>query len=293
VTAGLRLDDIRRAALESTPDPFSPRPAMDEESMLSANPKLAAAWIVRPDVRSRTRLRASIGTGIRPPDGFEIAFTDNPSLKPERSISAEAGVEQALAGGRVLLETTAFANHYDDLIIAVGSFAESSRYRTDNISNARARGLELAGTARTRLQIVVPTDLHLRLGYTLLDTEVLAVDEGRAAPPPFAVGDPLLRRPRHQFSMDLGLTAGRLSAFAHGGGRGKAFDVEPNFGTFGGLFYSGGYSVWDAGASWRVTRQLELFGRVTNLFDRRYEETFGFPALGRGAAAGLRVAAGR
>jgi hypothetical protein len=32
---------------------------------------------------------------------------------------------------------------------------------------------------------------------------------------------------------------------------------------------------------------------VTNLFDRSYEEAFGFPALGRSGMAGLRVAAGR
>ena len=69
--------------------------------------------------------------------------------------------------------------------------------------------------------------------------------------------------------------------------------VEPSYGTFGGLFEAAGYKVWTAGASWRVSRQLELFGRIDNLFDRRYEEVFGFPALGRGAVAGLRIATGR
>ena len=42
-----------------------------------------------------TRLHAAAGTGIRPPDALEIAFTDNPNLKPERSRSVEAGVDQA------------------------------------------------------------------------------------------------------------------------------------------------------------------------------------------------------
>ena len=37
-----------------------------------------------------------------------------------------------------------------------------------------------------------------------------------------------------------------------GGGRGRVLDVEPSFGTFGGLFDAAGYAVWNAGASWRV-----------------------------------------
>ena len=49
-----------------------------------------------------TKIRGAAGTGIRPPDAFEIAFTDNPSLKPERSSSVEAGVDQALFDGRGL-----------------------------------------------------------------------------------------------------------------------------------------------------------------------------------------------
>ena len=62
---------------------------------------------------------------------------------------------------------------------------------------------------------------------------------------------------------------------------------------FGGLFCAKGYDVWHAGASWRVVRGVEVFGRVENLFDRAYEEALGFPAPGRTAMAGIRVAAGR
>ena len=144
VTAGLRLDDIRRSSLEESPDAFSPRPAMDDDSVLSLNPKAAIAWNARGGSADFTKLRGSVGTGIRPPGAFDLAFTDNPSLKPERSFSSEVGIEQAFAGGQGRAEAVAFFNNYDDLIVAVGSFRESSRYTTDNISNARARGFELA-----------------------------------------------------------------------------------------------------------------------------------------------------
>jgi outer membrane cobalamin receptor len=70
-------------------------------------------------------------------------------------------------------------------------------------------------------------------------------------------------------------------------------DVDPTLGTFGGMFDAPGYAVWNVGASFGLVPHVEIYGRVTNLFDRAYEEVFGFPALGRGAYAGLRVAAGR
>ena len=287
--AGVRLEHIRRERLE----PSGSRPELAEDAVVSANPKLSAAWIAAGSGSSFTKIRGAIGTGIRPPDGFELAFTDNPGLRPERSVSAEAGVDQAFAGGRGLLEAAAFFNEYDDLIVAVGSFSGSSRYRTDNISNARARGLELGLTLRHRIAAPVPIDVTGRAGYTFLDSEVLAVDNDSEAPPPFEVGQPLLRRPRHQFSAEIAVAAGRFSGFLRAAGRGRTLDVEPSFGTFGGLFEATGYQVWNAGGAWRLTRFAELFARVENVFDRSYEETFGFPALGRRASAGLRLATGR
>src|SRR5262249_35190592 len=49
VPGGVRVDDIRRDALPGVSDPFSPRPAFAADSIVSTNPKVAAAWIARPD----------------------------------------------------------------------------------------------------------------------------------------------------------------------------------------------------------------------------------------------------
>lgn len=285
VTGGVRLDDIDREPLPGGPD--------EDDRVVAVNPRLAVSWLARPEAGNSTRLRASAATGIRPPGAFDIAFTNNPSLRPERSVSGEAGVEQAFAGGRAHVDAAVFYNRYDDLIVAVGSFSGSSRYTTDNISNARARGLELGVTAGHRIAAGRPVDLQARVSYTFVDSDVLAIDQDDQAPPPFTVGEPLLRRPRHQFSAELVARSGMITAFLSGRARGRALDVEPSLGTFGGLFYADGFTVWNTGLSFRVRRVGELFGRVENLFDSSYEEAFGFPALGRRATIGLRVAAGR
>lgn len=287
--AGVRAEHLTRRALGASVDPFSPRPAFDADTVTSWNPKLSASYVLVPmrDGRTiQTRVKANAGTGIRPPDAFEIAFTDNPSLAPERSRSLDVGVEQWFASGRVALEATYFHNRYDDLIVAVGrAFANASRYRTDNIANARARGVEVSGSLRTS------SGVGVRAGYTWLDSEVLAVDAYATAPSPFAVGDRLLRRPRHQGVVEATLVRAGFSAFVRTLARGDVLDVDPSWGSFGGTLVAPGHVRTDVGAAVRLPGRagIELFGRVTNLFDRAHEEAFGFPAPGRGLAGGLRV----
>jgi outer membrane receptor protein involved in Fe transport len=233
-------------------------------------------------------VRVAAGTGIRPPDAFEIAFTDNPGLAPERSRSVEAGLVQTFAGGAVQADATVFHNGYDDLIISVGRLSGTSRYRTDNIANARARGAEVALAWRPRAAF------SARGHYTYLDTEVLDVDgAGGQAPPPFSVGDRLLRRPAHQGGLDLTWTGARLQAFATANLRGRTLDVEPSFGAFGRLFENDGYRVVTLGGAWTLASRLSVYARVVNAFDARYEDVLGFPALGRTMYAGIRVAARR
>jgi outer membrane cobalamin receptor len=292
IAAGARLEMIRRDQLESNLTGFVPRPAFASDTVRSLNPKASAGWMVRaPDSTHDgwTRLHVSAGTGIRPPDALEIAFTDNPRLKPERSRSVELGLEQGLGGGATTLGATGFLNSYTDLIVSVGqALQDASQYRSDNISNARARGVELSAATRARWGLAV------RAGYTWLDTEVLAVNGlPGVAPPPFNTGDPLIRRPRHQGSVDLTFTRARVTAFARAGLRGRVLDVEPSYGAFGGLFSAAGYTVVDAGLTVRLWRQVDLFARSTNLLDRRYEEVLGYPALGRSVWVGVRVAASR
>ena len=285
MAGGVRLDQIRLNALAG--DGFG-RPTFTDRTEMSVNPKVSFGWYMRPaDVTDNwSRLRVSAGTGIRPPGAFEIAFTDNPALKPERTRSVDVGLGQALASGRIVLEATAFFNRYDDLIVSVGqSFKDASQFRTDNLDNSRARGLEVAASART------DQGLEVRATYTWLHTEVLELDETLGqAKTGFNVGDSLLRRPRHQGSLEILFTQYLLTVFTSAGARGRTLDVDPSYVTFGGLFDNPGYKVVDFGGSLRILEGFDLTARVQNLFNRHYEEAFGFPALGRSFVAGVRIA---
>lgn len=291
VTVGVRAERITRAALAANPSPFSPRPAFPDETIVSINPRVSAVWALVAGATAdepATRVRVAAGTGIRPPDAFEIAFTDNPGLKPERNVSSEVGLVQTLVRGTLQAEATAFHNRYDDLIVAVGRLARTSRYRTDNIANARARGVELALAWRPS------TTLSMRSHYTWLDTAVLALDgaDGQA-PSPFRVGDALFRRPSHQGGLDLSWQTSRAQVFAMATLRGDTRDVEPNFGASGGVFTNPGHAVVTVGGAWTPHPRLSFYARVANVGGLRYEDVLGYPALGRTAYAGIRVAARR
>ncbi len=292
IQAGLRAEYITRKALGSEPSGFPPRPTFEDDSVVSVNPKVSVSWLLSPggpgqSANAWTRVHAAGGTGIRPPDAFEIAFTNNPDLKPERSRSLELGVTQAFAGGAIYLDATAFFNQYDDLIVTVGSLRDVSSFSSDNISNARARGLETSAAWQAT------SGLGVKATYTFLDTEIRAVDGLAQAPSPYQVGDRLLRRPTHQGSVVLDWTMGRATVFAALNARGETLDAEPAFGPSGGLYENPGRTLVDLGGGYTLVRGLEVFARVLNLFDKDYEEVLGYPSPGRTAFAGVRIAARR
>jgi outer membrane receptor protein involved in Fe transport len=134
--------------------------------------------------------------------------------------------------------------------------------------------------------------VSVRGAFTWLDTEVLGIDNfATAAPPPYAVGDPLVRRPRHQGSLDVRYARNWLQLYLAVNGRGDMSDLEPNFAST--TLTNPGYVVADFGGSVRIAAGLEAYARVTNLADRSYEDALGYPAPGRLAMVGLRVAIGR
>ena len=158
-----------------------------------------------------------------------------------------------------------------------------------HLERARAGDRARIDAARGREDI----DLQARLGYTFLDTNILAVDAAAAAPPPFRPGDPLLRRPRHQWSFDVMAVRGPLTAWVRGGGRGHVLDVEPTLGTFGGLFDAAGFAVgtWAGAGPSSGASSCSAASRISSI-DRTRRRS----ASRRSAGArwrGIRVAAGR
>jgi len=292
VTTGLRVDDIRTSALP--PDAFGERPLLAASSVVQANPRVSLGYLLRqggpPSALGATRLHASTGTGIRAPDGFELAFTNNPHLKPERSITMDAGVEQRLWSDRMVVDATYFYNRFKDQIVTLGgSFQNLSTFSSDNLANSRAQGLELSARAQAG------RDLEISVAYTRLDTGILALDGRTLAQTPFRVGQALIRRPRDSASYDVTWRHGRLRLNTNAYLRGSVLDLEPNDGTFACtiglpcLLRNKGYVLANAGFAFQLQRNLEIHGELNNFLNQKYEESLGFPALHLNFMAGIRL----
>jgi outer membrane cobalamin receptor len=283
--AGIRFDNLRTHSIP--PDAWGSRPLIPESSVVKANPRISAAYIAREaaadGVFGGTRIHGSFGTGIRPPDGFELAFTDNPELKPEKSISFDSGVEQSLYGTRAVVDFTYFYNRFDDQIVTIsGAIQNLSKYSSDNLKNSRGQGFEVSFRA-TPIR-----SLEFGGEYTFLDSSILALDGSRMAKAPFEVGQELLRRPRHSASYNIAWRFKQLTLSTNGYIRGAVLDGEPANGS---PFYKNkGYTRADAGISYRLPKGVEVYARLNNLLNQKYEESLGFPALRLNFMAGVRVA---
>jgi outer membrane receptor protein involved in Fe transport len=270
INIGGRQDIYQTPLIPGNPVGFPPRPDYPARTDTQLSPKLSAAFVFRPG----TRLHASYGTGIRPPGGSDLAFTNNPALKPERVHGFDAGGSQSLMNGKVSLDLTFFRNRYEDLIVSLGgNLASLSQFFTDNLANATAHGLETsAGFRPTRW-------LNIAGNYTWLDTEVLSLNGGIGLVQEYyTVGQPLPRRPRHSGGMVMTFRYRKLDANVTGGFRGRTLDVEPNFGASAGFFNNAGYQNVGVNLNYRVLGNLTAYVNMHNVLNQRYEEIFGYPA---------------
>lgn len=293
LSAGFRIDNIRTGQLPADQIDAG-RPAIPAASITKLDPRVSVAYLAHnasdAGLLGATRIHSSFGTGIRPPDGFELGFTNNPKLKPERSISVDAGVEQHFFSDRASLNVTYFYSRFKDQIVTIGTaFAGPNSFDSENIANSRAYGIE------TNLRLQPLRSLQITAEYTWLNTAYLALDGFTTVQPPFVVGDSFLRQPRSSAGYNITWTHRRLTLNMNASIRGAALDLEPNDGTFACefepqcLFRNPGYVDANAGFSFRLPLGAELFGQLNNFPNQKYEESFGFPALRLNFMAGLRL----
>jgi vitamin B12 transporter len=214
---------------------------------------------------TETILRANVGTGFRAPSISQLYFppvgvNSNPNLRPEESFGWDVGFEQPLVKKTLRFGATFFHNDFDQLI---------DNFPPVNVSRARTLGVETFASWSPL------TNVTLRTAYTWLDAEDLSADMR------------LIRRPEHRGSVGLNWKIPpSLSASAE-----ALFVGERPDSNFNALPTTRvtlpGYTKLGLGLRWNVCKNLELYGRAENLLDQKYEDVFGFPALGRFFAAGV------
>ncbi|HEV3180786.1 MAG TPA: TonB-dependent receptor [Steroidobacteraceae bacterium] len=218
-----------------------------------------------------TKLKASVGSGFKAPtlselfQNFPPFFFANPNLRPESSLGYDAGIEQGFGADTVRVGATYFHNRIRDLIAS-----DITGTTWANIGRAITRGVESFVAYRPARQ------LTLRLDYTYTE----ASDD--------VLHQQLLRRPKHKGNLIatwhasdallLNLDVLTVSSWVDGN---RDFSIP--------RLEAPGYTTLNLAASFDLSGQLALFGRIDNLLDRRYQNPVGFLRPGFGVFAGIRA----
>ena len=217
-----------------------------------------------------TKLKASIGTGFKAPTLSQM-FVDFPAfgsfgnrnLRPEESLGYDFGFEQPLFDNRVRFGATYFHNDITNLI--VNNFVTYI-----NVGEAETYGAE------TFASVAVTDRFTVRADYTYTIARDATTDLE------------LLRRPRHKGSISavwrpidpLTLSGTIISV-------GEFIDANRDFSIP--RLTAPGYTIVNVAANYTIDKHATVFGRIDNLFDKRYQNPTGFLRPGIGVFAGLRL----
>jgi vitamin B12 transporter len=255
----------------------------DNQSFGTAwTPSFSTAYLFR---ETGTKLKAGYAKGFKAPTlndlffppGFGCPAFGNPNLSPEKSWELNAGVEQDLLRDRVKLGATYFHREVQDMIEGRPIPGDPlGCFRAENVGSARFDGAELS------LGIKLLASLTVNANYTYLDWDTA---DGK-----------LPRRPRHRGNVNLNYVFDRLNinASANFVGRRDDFRAASPFGNI----TKPGYAIFDLASyyslPWRVpaVKDLTLFGKIENLFNRKYEEVDGFRARPLNFLLGVRATFG-
>lgn len=215
-----------------------------------------------------TSFKGSFGTGFKSPSLYQLysPYGDQ-NLNPEKSFSWDAGIEQVITPLKLTIGAIYFNNRFRNLIDYDWSI---SKY--GNVGRASSEGVEL--TAKVR-----PIDeLTISAGYTFTQTE----DK--------STGLELLRRPKQKVSANIDYSNKRVAlgvGFTYAGARFDNYYDSATYSTTRVTLKD--YPLFNLSASYNVTDQIQLFGRIENLFDQRYETIYGYGNPGFSTYGGVKV----
>ncbi|NQY97254.1 MAG: TonB-dependent receptor [Henriciella sp.] len=203
--------------------------------------------------------RASWGQGFKAPTLFQLSgggfAAPNPNLQPETSEAFDVGIDWRSQDGRLAASVTVFDTDIENLI----SFASTGYF---NEAMVESTGIELTG--RAELTEWASVDI----GYAYID----AADTN---------GNPLRRQPEH--SGDI-----RLSLDPDGPFSGVVL-VRYNGEEPDGSNVVDSWTRVDLSGSYDLKENVELFGRVENLFDEQYQQIRGYGTPGLSGSVGIRL----
>lgn len=223
------------------------------------------------DLTSKWKALASVSTAFVAPTLFQqydnVFGYGNTGLKSESSTSYEAGIQYA--EGKDLVRLTVFETHVRDQIASRYMGGRSQYFNIDRVKNT---GVELTA------QSDVYGWFDLKANMTWQNPKNQDTDER------------LIRRSKWFGTLSASKTLGKWYF-----GTDISYNSHRSDLAYDSMTYSNrsvdlsSYALVDLNARYDITKNIAIYGRIANLFDKQYETSYGYNQLGRAGFIGVNV----
>ncbi|MCL2154451.1 MAG: TonB-dependent receptor [Leptospirales bacterium] len=206
-----------------------------------------------------TRLKGSYATSFKAPTIYQLydSYSGEKDLDPENGKHYEIGIEQPFFSEIVKIGLTYFNNRYKEHI----DYSYVT-YKYENIGEIESSGYE------SFIDFKLPLNLTLSGSYTYTKTK----DK--------ETGDELLRRPKHQAAAVLNWSfyegANLNIAYNYVG---KRYDIGP--------VELDSYSTIDVKLLYWINQYIQIYGRIENAGNKKYQQINGYAMPQRAFYAGV------
>ncbi len=224
------------------------------------NSQFGSVWIptlgFAMEISNSTTWKGTVSKGYRSPTMRELfMWGPNPNLNPETIWNYETGIIASFAQKRIQAELTAFIVNGDNLIVNVGP--PSGFLNTDEISN---QGIEMA------VKTQVLKNLELNTTYSFIH-----------------MNNPVFATPEHHFFLEGTSVLNKLqlsSSFQFV----KNLDTDPSS-----FVYNVSYTLLNAKAHYKLSRNVGLMISAENLLNTKYEVTRFYTMPGTSVFGGINL----
>ena len=180
----------------------------------------------------------------------------NPNLKAESIMNYELSLSQRILGGKVLYGVNIYYIDGKDMIRTLPVDGRPMNINTGKVENWGVEAM---------LEWNISQSWSIESNYSYLDMRY-----------------PVVAAPKHKLFAGVNFTHKRLH-IASGAQyiAGLITQTSP-------LSEEGGFILWDASAEYNFTQRLQLFARVDNILNTKYQINAGYPMPGTTFMGGLR-----
>jgi vitamin B12 transporter len=222
--------------------------------------KLSGSYML---MDTETRLKANYGTAFRAPNIYQLydATYGNVNLRPEKSRGFDLGIEQRFIEDKLFLSATYFYDKYKNLIDS-----DPITWAYINIKNGTARGYEFESS----FAVLKTVKLGGNYTYTKTRDADTAQEFGRRAKNQANTFVEWDYSDKGDIRLSTQYVGSRMDAPAYNNFKNKK------------------YFITNLASEYEIKEDIQIFGRIDNIFDIAYEPIRGYNGMDRSLSLGVK-----